>query len=34
MRTAAGWRFSGRALTRLYVGAPDLTGQFFGPGLS
>jgi uncharacterized protein (TIGR02246 family) len=32
-RTAAGWRFSGRSLTRLYVGAPDLAGQFFGPGV-
>jgi uncharacterized protein (TIGR02246 family) len=31
-RTDAGWRFSSRALTRLYLGAPDLGGQFFGPG--
>ena len=29
-RTPEGWRFSGRALTRLYRGAPDLTGTFFG----
>lgn len=33
-RTAAGWRFSGRSLTRLYVGAPDLAGQFFGPDVA
>jgi uncharacterized protein (TIGR02246 family) len=31
-RTDAGWRFASRALTRLYVGAPDLGGQFFRPG--
>jgi ketosteroid isomerase-like protein len=31
-RTDDGWRFSSRSLTRLYVGAPDLTGRFFGPG--
>ena len=30
-RTADGWRFSRRALERLYAGAPDLSGQFFGP---
>jgi uncharacterized protein (TIGR02246 family) len=24
-----GWRFAGRSLTRLYAGAPDLSGQFF-----
>ena len=29
--TADGWRFSARSLTRLYVGAADLSGQFFGP---
>jgi uncharacterized protein (TIGR02246 family) len=33
-RTDAGWRFSARSLTRLYVGAPDLAGQFFGPGVA
>jgi ketosteroid isomerase-like protein len=32
-RTDDGWRFSSRSLTRLYVGAPDLAGQFFGPGV-
>ena len=26
-----GWLFSSRSLTRLYRGAPDLTGLFFGP---
>ena len=30
-RTDEGWRFSSRSLSRLYVGAPDLAGQFFGP---
>ena len=29
-RTVEGWRFSRRALSRLYSGAPDLSGQFFG----
>ncbi|MET0323731.1 MAG: nuclear transport factor 2 family protein [Ilumatobacteraceae bacterium] len=29
-RTAEGWRFSRRALHRLYAGAADLSGQFFG----
>ena len=29
-RTADGWRFSRRALSRLYSGPPDLSGQFFG----
>ena len=32
-RTVEGWRFSRRALSRLYSGAPDLSGQFFGAGL-
>ncbi len=32
-RTAGGWLFSSRSLTRLYAGAPDLSGQFFGPDL-
>ena len=27
-RTADGWRFSRRALTRLYAGPPDLSGDF------
>jgi ketosteroid isomerase-like protein len=30
-RTAGEWRFSSRSLTKLYQGAPDLSGQFFGP---
>jgi ketosteroid isomerase-like protein len=28
-RTADGWRFTSRRLTRYYQGAPDLTGRFF-----
>jgi uncharacterized protein (TIGR02246 family) len=31
-RTDEGWRFSSRALVKLYAGATDLSGQFFGPG--
>ncbi len=30
-RTADGWRFSAPRPRRLYAGAPDLSGQFFGP---
>ncbi len=30
-RTSDGWKFSARALRRLYSGAPDLSGTFFGP---
>ena len=30
-RAAGRWWFSGRSLNRLYAGAPDLSGQFFGP---
>jgi ketosteroid isomerase-like protein len=29
-RTGDGWRFARRSLVRQYVGAPDLSGQFFG----
>jgi uncharacterized protein (TIGR02246 family) len=29
-RATEGWQFSRRSLTRLYAGAADLTGQFFG----
>jgi uncharacterized protein (TIGR02246 family) len=31
-RTAEGWRFASRRLTRYYTGAPDLTGVFADPG--
>ena len=28
-RDTDGWRFASRALTKLYAGAPDLSGEFF-----
>lgn len=31
-RTADGWRFTSRRLTRYYHGPPDLTGTFTTPG--
>ena len=32
-REAGRWLFSRRSLNRLYAGAPDLSGQFFGPAV-
>ena len=30
-RVSGEWLFSSRSLRKLYAGAPDLSGQFFGP---